>query len=81
MALHTHVTDAQEQAFKENADDLAQLHPQVAEVRSRARSRLESVGLAGALNCLACIGCPGYTPGRGDVCAKCSHDLLSHNVK
>ncbi|MEV3970229.1 hypothetical protein AB0K68_19100 [Streptomyces sp. NPDC050698] len=84
MGLNTQVNEAQEQAFKENAADFAQLEPQLEEVRRRALSRLENVGLAGGtdiLNCLACTVCRGWTPGDDNKCGSCPHDLLAHNVK
>lgn len=84
MGLNTHLTDAQEQAFKENADDLAQLEPQLDEVRRTAMSRLENAGLAGGpdiLNCLVCVVCEGWTRGSNGRCGSCSHGWFSHNVK
>ncbi|MEV0239982.1 hypothetical protein AB0I06_08660 [Streptomyces sp. NPDC050674] len=84
MGLNTQVNEAQEQAFKENAADFAQLESQLDEVRRRALSRLESVGLTGGtdiLNCLVCTVCQGWTPGDDNKCGNCSHDWFAHNVK
>lgn len=84
MSLNTHVTDAQEQAFKENADDFAKVQPQLDEVRTVAVSRLEKAGLTGVLdvlNCLVCIACEGWRSGEDNKCGSCSHAWFSHNVK
>ncbi|MFD8233675.1 hypothetical protein ACFV20_17580 [Streptomyces sp. NPDC059696] len=84
MSLNTYVNDAQEQALKENAADFAELEPQLNEVRRRAMSRLEKVGLVGGgdiLNCLVCVVCEGWTLGDDNKCGSCSHAWFSHNVR
>ncbi|MET9577535.1 hypothetical protein [Streptomyces massasporeus] len=84
MTLYTRLTDAQEQAFKENADDFAKLQPRLDEVRSMAMSRLDRAGLVGGpdiLNCLICIACEGWTHGEDGKCGSCSHTWFSHNVE
>ncbi|MFD7322621.1 hypothetical protein ACFV9D_16260 [Streptomyces sp. NPDC059875] len=83
MGINTDLTDAQKRALKENSDDLEQMQIQVDEVRRRARSRLEDVGLASGLdtlNCLLCIACEGWESGDDGVCANCPHRFMSHNI-
>ena len=84
MDLYTDLTDAQKEALKENADELAKLQPQLDQVREEALSRLERAGLgdgADTLNCLACIACSGWTTGDDGKCGSCPHGWFSHNVK
>ncbi|WMX46664.1 hypothetical protein [Streptomyces roseicoloratus] len=85
MSTDTDLTDAQKQALKENADDLEQFRQQLDEVRDRARSRLERVGLVtgpDAPNCLVCTICEGWKQGAaGSTCANCAHGFHAHNVK
>ncbi|MFD4241010.1 hypothetical protein ACFWP3_05330 [Streptomyces sp. NPDC058525] len=83
MGLNTDLTDAQKRALKENSDDLERLQNQLDEVRRTARSRLEDAGLPmgiDTLNCLACIGCDGWSEGDDGTCANCPHGFFSHNV-
>ncbi|GAA2318400.1 hypothetical protein GCM10010234_75780 [Streptomyces hawaiiensis] len=80
MALSTHLTDTQEQAFHQNADDLARLEPQLDEVHRAAVSRLEGAGFTDILNCLACSACEGWTRGDDGRCGNCPHGFFSHNV-
>ncbi len=83
MDLNTELTDTQKRALKENSDDLEKLQSQLNEARSKARSRLESAGLAtgtDVINCLACIGCEGWSAGDDGDCANCPHGFFSHNV-
>ncbi|WP_371579925.1 hypothetical protein [Streptomyces sp. NBC_01314] len=84
MDLYTDLTEAQKKAFKENADDLAKLQPQLDKVREEALSRLERAGLGDGtdtLNCLACSACSGWTTGEDGKCGHCPHGWFSHNVK
>ncbi|WP_138909465.1 hypothetical protein [Streptomyces chryseus] len=83
MDLNTDLTDAQKQAFKDNANDLEEMQYQLDEVRRKALSRLDSAGVVGGtdiLNCLACIGCEGWSEGRDGRCDNCPHGFFSHNV-
>ncbi|MEU9253709.1 hypothetical protein AB0D66_17865 [Streptomyces sp. NPDC048270] len=83
MDINTDLTEAQKRALQENSDDLEKLQSQLDEARSKARSRLESAGLTNGtdvINCLACIGCDGWSPDDDGGCANCPHGFFSHNV-
>ncbi|MGW7050642.1 hypothetical protein [Streptomyces sp. NPDC054887] len=86
MDLDTELTDAQQQALRENAVELGKVRARFREVQKDARSHLESVGLVdngidAGQNCLVCMNCQQFEVGDDGDCGKCGHDLFSHNVK
>ncbi|MEU3890394.1 hypothetical protein [Streptomyces sp. NPDC029041] len=77
-----HLTEAQREAFEENAAALDKAEEQLRGVQQQARARLKAVGLNDVpddgTSCLSC-GCPAYVTTPHHPAAPCPREFCGHN--